>query len=89
MNIDTEVIPPDADEDGDGGERSARLSASLITPDGVMYDAAVQFFGVSSDDPREFADALLNVSLALASMRGSEFSWAVMQRLAAYDGMPR
>ena len=89
-DVETTVTPPDIDEDGDGGDTpSVRLGAHLIEVDDVSYDAAVQFFGDDATDPARFADALLNIALALASMRGPDYAWAVMQRFAAYDGMTR
>lgn len=88
MNVETEITPPEADEDGDGDDRSTRISCHVIGSDDVSYDAAVQLFADNADDPTRLADALLNAALAVAALRGSDFSWAVMQRFAAYDGMP-
>ncbi len=87
--IEIDISPPDAQEDEDGDDRSSRLSVHFIDIDEVSYDAAVQLFGDSSQDPEQFAASLLNIALTIASMRGPEFSWAVMQRFAAYDGMSR
>lgn len=88
MNVETEITPPEVEEDGDGDDRSARIACHFIGSDDVSYDAAVQLFGDNADDPARFADALLNAALAVAALRGSDYSWAVIQRFAAYDGMP-
>lgn len=87
-NVDTEITPPEAD--GDGGEdwKTARLSVHLHDVNDVSYEASVQLFGPNATDPQEFADALLKAVLALASLRGPEHAWAVMQRFTTYDGMP-
>ncbi len=87
MNVETDITPPDVEPDEDGEYTSSRLSLSLLDVDEVHYDTAVQFFG--GLDPDRFAEAVLNMALALASMRGPDFSWAVMQRFAAYDGLTR
>jgi hypothetical protein len=87
VNVETDITPPDVEPDDDGDERSSRLSLSLLDVDDVHYDTAVQFFGHL--EPDRFAEALLNMALALASMRGPDFQWAVMQRFAAYDGLGR
>ena len=88
-HVDTEITPPDADEDGGGDLQSGRLSVSWMDIDDVAYDAAVQLFGSNAADPQAFAEALLKAGLALAALRGPEHAWAVMQRFAAYDGMSR
>lgn len=88
MNVETEITPPDIDEDDDGDMISGRLSLHWLDVGEADHNAAVQFFGDSATDPQKFADALLQASLALASLVGSDHSWAVMQRFAAYDGMP-
>ncbi len=87
MNVETGITPPDVEADEDGDDNSSRISLSLLDVDDVHYDTAVQFFGQL--EPDRFADALLNMALALASMRGPDFHWAVMQRFAAYDGLTR
>lgn len=86
-DVETTVTPPDLDEDDGGDSESWRLSVNFLGVDEVHYDAAVQRF--TTEQPDEFADALLNVALALAQMRGPDFAWAVMQKFAAYDGMNR
>ncbi len=87
MNVETEITPPDTEEDGEGDDRSTRITCHVIGSDEVSYDAAVQLFADSANDPKLFADGLLNVALAVAALRGSDYSWAVMARFAAYDGM--
>lgn len=86
-DVETSITPPEVDDDGDGDDNTWRLSVNYLGCDEVHYDAAVQRF--SDDNPDDFADALLNVSLVLASMRGPDYAWAVMQKFAAYDGMSR
>jgi hypothetical protein len=86
-DVETEIEPPPPIEDGDEGSISGRLAVHWIAPDDASYDAAVQLFGDAANDPRLFADAVLRSALALASLVGPEHSWAVMERLAAYDGM--
>lgn len=88
MNVETEITPPDTDEDDGGHLPSARLSVNFLDVDGVHHDAGVQFFGEDTTDPEKFAEALLRTALAVASLRGSDYSWAAFQRFAAYDGMP-
>lgn len=89
-DVETEVHPPEPAQDDDGGDStSGRLAVHWIAPDDASYDAAVQLFGDAADDPNLFADAVLRSALALASLVGPEHSWAVMQKLAAYDGMQR
>jgi hypothetical protein len=87
VNVETDITPPDVEPDEDGDDKSSRLSLSLLDLDDVHYDTGVQFFG--DLEPDRFAEALLNMALALASMRGPDYSWAVMQRFAAYDGLTR
>lgn len=86
--VETDVTPPDVNTDEDGDDLpSARLSVNYLAVDDVHYDAGVQLFGESATDPERFADAMLGAALALAALCGSDHSWAVMQRFAAYDGM--
>ncbi len=87
--IETDITPPDVAEDEGGDDRHARLGVHFIDINEVSYDAAVSLFLDNSQDAEQFADSLLNIALAIASMRGPEFNWAVMQRFAAYDGMSR
>jgi len=87
--VETRTEPPEQDRDEGGDLSSGRLVTSWISPEGALYDTAVQLFDVAATDPEEFADALLRASLALAALVGPEHSWSVMQRFAAYDGMPR
>jgi len=86
LNVETEIVPPGTDEDGDGDIRSGRLSVGWLAVDDAAHDAAVQLFGDAAADPERFADALLRAALALASLVGPDHSWAVQHRLAAYDG---
>lgn len=85
MDVETAFHPPEVDAD-DGDLPSARLSASLIHIDDAHYDAAVQLFGAEANDPERFAAALLRAALALGTLLGSDYQWAVTQRFAAYDG---
>lgn len=88
MNVETEITPPETDEDGDGDGRSTRIACHVVGPDDVMYEASVQLLAGNADNAKEFADGLLNAALAVAALRGSDYAWAVIQRFAAYDGMP-
>jgi hypothetical protein len=83
-DIETEIVPPDVDGEGDGDEPSARLSVWFLDVDNIHRDAAMQF--VNGCTPEQFADAVLNVCLALAHLRGPEYAWALTARLADYDG---
>ncbi len=85
--VETEITPPEPDIDEDGDTPSGRLSVSWSDVDDAYYDAAVQLFGDPASDPERFADALLDAVLALASLRGSAYSWAVVQSLSRYDGL--
>lgn len=87
MNVETEIHPPEPVEDGDGGGTSGRLSVHWINPVDVMYETSVQLMDEAASDPDRFADAVLRSALALAALVGPEHSWAVMQKLASYDGM--
>lgn len=37
MNIETEITPPEVDEEGDGDDRSARIACHVIGSDEVSY----------------------------------------------------
>lgn len=86
MDVETEVHPPQPDQDGDEHLPSARLSVSVVHVDDAHYDAAVQLFGDEANDPTRFAAALLQAALALGALLGSDYHWAVMHSLVAYDG---
>lgn len=86
-DVETEIVPPEPVEDEDDRSISGRLAVHWIAPDDASYDAAVQLFNDAANDPERFADAVLRSALALAALVGPEHSWAVMQKLASYDGM--
>lgn len=88
-DVETEVIPPEPVEDDERWSSSGRLSVHWFNPDAVMFETAVQLMDDAASDPQQFADAVLRSALALASLVGPEHSWAVMERLASYDGMQR
>lgn len=86
--VETRTTPPEPELDEDGDDTpTGRLSVSWTGVDDAHYDAAVQLFGDPASDPDRFAAALLDAALALASLRGSAYSWAVMQTLSGYDGL--
>jgi hypothetical protein len=87
VNIETEISPPDVDHDYDEDRPSARIACILVGTDDVSYDAAIQLFGESAEDPEDIANALLGAALALGQLRGPDVGWAVMQRFASYDGV--
>lgn len=86
LDVETEITPPEVDEDGDDDTPSARLGCSWISTSEVHYGADVQFFGDNCEDPMKFADALLRTALALANLRGPDHAWETMRRFTAYDG---
>lgn len=88
--VETQVTPPEVDnvDDGDGDLPSSRISVTHLDVNDVHYDAGVQLFGTDADDPEKFADALLGAALAVAALKGSDYTWSAMQRFAAYDGIP-
>ena len=89
MKIETEIVPPDTDEDGqDDDQPSVSISCHLSSTDDVGYSTSVHLYGARSNDPQQFADGLLGTALALAALRGPDFSWAVIQWFNAYDGLP-
>lgn len=87
MNAETEITPPEPVEDEDGGSRSGRLSVHWLDAGDVMFETSVQLMDDAAADPDRFADAVLRSVLALAALVGPEHSWAVMAKLAVYDGM--
>lgn len=87
-DVETAIHPPEPEED-EGSSPSGRLSVHWIGTDDTSYDAGVQLFDTAATDPSQFADAVLRAALALSALVGPDHSWAVMQRLAAYDGMQR
>lgn len=87
MNVETEITPPEPVEDEDGRSRSGRLSVHWLDVGDVMFETSVQLMDDAAADPDRFADAVLRSALALAALVGPEHSWAVMAKLAAYDGM--
>ena len=87
-DVETEIgVPVCRHDDGDD-EVDTRVICHVLGPDDVSYDAAMQLFGDDATSPEAFADAVLRTALAVAALRGSAYSWATQQRLAAYDGMP-
>ena len=86
MNVETTLTPPPAADEEEGDDRSARIYVGLIRPDEAQFDAGVQLFGSNAEDPAKIADAVLGAALSMASLAGPEVSWAVVQRLARYQG---
>ncbi len=85
-DVETTIEPPtcDQDEDGGGGD-GVRVSASMYGDERHM-DTSIQMFGDEQTSPEAIADALLAVVLGLARAAGPDISWAVVERLARYDG---
>lgn len=86
IDIETEITPPEVDEDDGDDIQSARLNVGWISTDDVHYGADTQFFGDDCEDPAKFADALLRTALALANLLGPDHAWEAMRRFTTYDG---
>jgi hypothetical protein len=76
--VETEVIPPVEDEDGED-QPSAYVASSVSGVNGVTYNANLVVLGPITDD--DVADALVKTALAAAQLYGSGAWFALQQRL--------
>lgn len=86
MKIETQVTPPDQDDDGDDDIRSTRVTVTVLDADDAAHEAAVQLFHDGPADPERIALALERTVLATARLLSPDVGWALTRRLAAYDG---
>lgn len=88
MKIETQVTPPDQDDNGADDIRSTRVVVSILDADDAAHEAAVQLFHDGRPDPERIALALERTVLAAARLAGPDIGWALARRLTAYDGAP-
>ncbi len=86
LDVETEVTPPEVDEDEDDNRPSCRIGAHLIGADDYHYDAGAMLYDVDAVNPDAIAEGLLKVMLCLSRLHSSEVGWALQQRLIDYDG---
>ena len=66
MRAETEVTPPEFDEDEDGDSPSTRISMDVLDVGDVHRQAAIQLLDVDAEDPERNAEAIVAVALAAA-----------------------
>lgn len=86
----TDTAPPDiiTGDDGDGEGTWSSVEVSVALPDGNRHEICASLYDSDAHSPDRFATELLGAALAAAQMRGPDFYWATMRRLAHYQTGP-
>lgn len=75
-----EIVPPDVDEDGDGGDEDVYLTVALVDRSGVHRAVSTTLGGSVGD--ALIADELIVALRAVASMAGGSLPVEIARRLA-------